>query len=183
MRFSATPIPALWIIEPERKSDDRGYFARTFCVQEFAEAGLDLDIKQMNVSYSRQRGTLRGMHYQVPPFSETKVVRCTRGSIYDVALDLRSGSATFGKSYGVILSSENQRMLHIPDGCAHGFISMEDDVEIIYLVSQFYSPSHERGIRYNDPLFSISWPNEPKIISEKDACWPDYIPFAPDGGS
>ncbi|MFW6032316.1 MAG: dTDP-4-dehydrorhamnose 3,5-epimerase [Phycisphaeraceae bacterium] len=174
MKFEPTPLEGAYLIEPERKGDDRGFFARVFCQREFEEQGLSTRFVQVNNSLSATRGTLRGVHYQLPPHAETKVVRCIRGSIYDVILDLRDESPTFGRSFGAELSAENRRMMYCPKGFAHGFITLNDDTEALYFVDAAYAPEHERGIRWNDPAFRIEWPFEPVVVSEKDQNHPDF---------
>jgi len=176
MLFNPTPLAGAYTIELERKGDDRGFFARFFCTEEFAKAGLVNNFLQINNSLTKNKGTLRGMHYQLPPSAEVKVVRCIRGSLYDVILDLRPDSATYGKWYGDTLTAENRRMMYVPQGFAHGFVTLEDDTEAFYLVSSTYAPQLERGVRYNDPAFSIKWPLEPVEISEKDKNWRLFDP-------
>ena len=176
MIFNETSIPGLFLIELEKRGDDRGFFARAFCEKEFAKAGLVNRFVQVNNSLSAQRGTLRGMHYQLPDKAETKLVRCVRGALYDVALDLRPGSPTFGKSFGAELSSENRRMLYVPKGFAHGFLTLEPNTEAFYFVDEFYAPEHERGVRWNDPKFKISWPMQPEVLSDKDKNQRDFDP-------
>jgi len=174
MKFTKTNISDLYIIEIEKKEDSRGYFARTFCKKEFASQDLQTDFVQSNIAHSDSKGTLRGMHYQKSPHSETKIVRCTRGSLYDIAIDLRPGSPTFKKWFGTELSDSGNKMLYIPKGFAHGYLTLQDKTEIQYMVSECYTPSSEKGVRYNDPAFNIKWPIEPKIISKKDKNWPDF---------
>lgn len=175
MIFTETAIPGVHAIEPERLRDERGFFARTWCEREFAAHGLDPGLRQCNISFNPRRGTLRGMHYQAPPFAEAKLVRCTRGAILDVALDLRPGSATFQRHVAVELTGENRRMLYIPEGVAHGFQTLEDDTEVFYQMSQFYSPDHGRGVRWDDPAFGIDWPPaEHRILSDRDRSYPDF---------
>ncbi len=176
MQFTAAPIPGVYLIDLEKRGDERGFFARVFCEKEFAEHKLITHFVQVNNSLSADKGTLRGMHYQLAPHAEVKVVRCIRGSLYDVVLDLRPDSPTFGKSFGAELSAENRRMMYVPKGFAHGFITLEDDTEAFYFVDAFYAPSHERGVRYNDPKFNIHWPIEPKIVSDKDQNHRDFDP-------
>jgi dTDP-4-dehydrorhamnose 3,5-epimerase len=168
MLFTETPLKGAYVIDLEKRGDDRGFFARFFCVNEFKNKGLDDTFVQINNSLSTHQGTLRGMHYQLSPKAETKVVRCVRGALYDVILDVRPDSPTFGKSFGAELTAENRRMMYVPKGFAHGFLTLEDDTEALYLVSEFYAPEFERGIRWDDPKFNISWPLFPKVISEKD---------------
>lgn len=176
MKFTPTPLAGVFTIDLERRGDERGWFARLFCEREFAAQGLESRYVQINNSASASRGTLRGMHYQLPPSGEVKVVRCLRGSLYDVALDLRPDSPTFGQSFAAELSAENRRMLYVPRGCAHGFLTLADDTEAFYLVSAFYDPQLERGVRFDDPRFAIHWPIEPVVVSDKDRRWPDYDP-------
>lgn len=176
MRFVPTPIPGAYLVELEKREDDRGFFARVFCEQEFAAAGLETRFIQINNSLSRDEGTLRGMHYQLGEAAEVKLVRCLRGKLWDAVLDLRPGSATFGQSFGAELSGENRRMMYVPRGFAHGFLTLEPDVEALYMVSAFYAPERERGVRWNDPRFGIRWPVEPRVISEKDAHQRDFDP-------
>ncbi len=174
MKFIKTPLNDAYVIELEKRGDERGFFARYFCVNEYAKIGLDNKIVQINNSLSAEKGTLRGMHYQIPPKSETKIVRCIKGALYDFILDMRKDSSTFGQSFGIELSAENRTMLYVPKGFAHGFLSLEDNTEALYLVTEFYSPEHERGIRWNDPKFNVQLPFEPKIISDKDKNHPDF---------
>ena len=176
MRFVPTPLPGAFVIELDKREDDRGFFARFFCEREFAEAGLDTRFVQINNSLSKDLGTLRGMHYQLGPAAETKVVRCLHGALWDAALDLRPGSATFGQSFGARLSADNRLMMYVPRGFAHGFLTLEGDTEALYLVSAFYKPSRERGVRWDDPHFAIAWPAKPRVISEKDAQHRDFDP-------
>ncbi len=176
MIFEQTEIRGVNIVRPEARQDERGLFARMFCADEFAAQGLETCFVQSNLSHSRHRGTLRGMHYQIGQAAEVKVVRCTAGSLYDVALDLRPNSDTFGKSFGIELSAANRTTLYIPRGCAHGFVTLSDDAEVTYLVSAAYSPKLERGVRYDDPRFAIAWPIAPTVISPKDAQSPDFDP-------
>jgi len=176
MIFTETPIPGAYVIELDKRGDDRGFFARAFCVNEFDAHGLDRNVAQINNSLSAERGTLRGMHYQLPPQAETKIVRCVRGSLWDVILDLRQGSATFGHWHGAELSAANRKMMYVPKGFAHGFLTLEDNTEVFYLVTAFYAPELERGVRWNDPRFGIRWPFEPVVISDKDRNLPDFDP-------
>jgi dTDP-4-dehydrorhamnose 3,5-epimerase len=176
MIFTETPLLGAYLIDLEKRGDDRGFFARAFCVREFAGQKLATTMTQANNSLSTEKGTLRGMHYQLAPKAETKVVRCIRGALYDVILDLRSGSPTFGQSFGADLTAENRRMMYVPKGFAHGFITLADDTEAYYLVDEFYAPECERGIRWNDSRFSIRWPVQPVVISEKDQHYGDFDP-------
>jgi len=174
VKFIETPLKGAFVIEPERIGDARGFFARIFCKEAFEAHGLETGLAQANNSKSARRGTLRGLHYQLPPMEETKLVRCIKGALWEVVLDLREGSATFGRSFGTELTEENRRMLFVPKGCAHGFITLEEESEMLYLVSQFYSPELERGVRWDDPAFNIRWPIEPQVISERDRNHPNY---------
>lgn len=174
MIFTPTPIAGAYVIDVERRGDDRGFFGRVFCEREFAAHNLATTFVQANTSLSMRKGTLRGMHYQLAPAREVKLVKCVRGALWDVALDLRQDSPTFGRWFGAELTADNRSMLYVPEGCAHGFITLEEETETFYLVSNFYAPQCERGIRYNDPRFGIEWPVEPVEISEKDAAWPDF---------
>jgi dTDP-4-dehydrorhamnose 3,5-epimerase len=176
MIFNPTPLAGAYLIDLEKKGDDRGFFARAFCVNEFKRYDLVDRFCQVNNSLSGQKGTLRGMHYQLAPRAETKLVRCIRGALYDLILDLRSDSTTFGLSFGAELTAENRRMMYVPKGFAHGFLTLADDTEAFYFVDEFYSPEHERGIRYNDPKFELVWPAAPNVISEKDKSQPDFDP-------
>ena len=162
------------MIEPEMHEDHRGFFARTFCRREFEANGLNPDVVQCNISFNRRKGSLRGMHFQASPYSEAKLVRCTAGSIYDVIIDLRPSSSSFKKHIGVELSARNRKMLYIPEGFAHGFQTLEDDTEVFYQMSQFYSAEHSRGVRWDDPAFGISWPPGDRIIIERDRTYPDF---------
>ncbi len=174
MIFTETPIPGAFIIESERIEDDRGFFARTWCEREVKAQGLATRWVQYSISFNKRRGTLRGLHYQAPPHEEAKLVRCTTGSIYDVIVDLRRQSAAFKRHVSVTLSSENRKMLYVPEGCAHGFQTLEDETEVFYQISQFYSPQHGRGVRWDDPAFAIPWPPAERIIIERDRNYPDF---------
>lgn len=176
MIFHKTPLDGARVIELEKRGDDRGFFARFFCEKEFAAEGLETRFVQINNSLSSKKGTLRGLHYQLPPSGEVKVVRAIRGALYDVIVDLRAGSPTFGKWFGAELSAENRMMMYVPRGFAHAFITLTDDTEALYLVSDFYAPECERGLRFNDPALGIEWPIEPVEVSEKDRSWPDFNP-------
>lgn len=176
MIFTETPLAGAYLIDLEKRGDDRGFFARAFCENEFAAHRLVTRFVQVNNSLSAQKGTLRGMHYQLAPRAETKMVRCIRGGLYDVILDLRQGSPTFGRSFGAELTAENRRMMYVPKGFAHGFITLTDDAEAFYFTDEFYAPEFERGVRWNDPAFKISWPGTPTVISEKDANHRDFDP-------
>ena len=156
MIFNPTPLADAYLIDLEKKGDDRGFFARTFCEQEFSKHGLVTHFCQVNNSLSADKGTLRGLHYQLAPKAETKLVRCIRGALYDMILDLRHGSPTFGESFGAELTAENRRMMYVPKGFAHGFLTLADDTEAFYFVDEFYSPELERGVRYDDPQFNTA---------------------------
>jgi dTDP-4-dehydrorhamnose 3,5-epimerase len=168
MIFTETVLEGAFIIEPERIVDERGFFARSWCQREFKEHGLEENVLQCNISYNKKRGTLRGMHYQMPPFAETKLVRCTRGALYDVIVDLRPDSKTFLKWIAEKLTADNLKMLYVPKGFAHGFQTLEDDTEVFYQMSQIYAPEYSHGVRWDDPLFSIVWPDAERTISSKD---------------
>jgi dTDP-4-dehydrorhamnose 3,5-epimerase len=172
MKFTATPLPGAFLIEPERIEDDRGFFARSFCVSEFAREGLETSVAQCNISYNRRAGTLRGMHYQAAPHEEAKLVRCTMGSLYDVIVDLRPASATYLKTYGVELSAQNRRMLFIPKGMAHGYQTLCDDTEVCYQMFESYHPESARGVRFDDPVLAIRWPLPDPLVSERDRSYP-----------
>jgi dTDP-4-dehydrorhamnose 3,5-epimerase len=176
MIFTPTPLAGAYLIDLERKADDRGFFARFFCAKEFAEHDLVGKFCQVNNSFGIHKGTLRGMHYQIAPKAETKLIRCIRGSLYDMILDLRDGSPTFGHSFGVELSAENRRMMYLPKGFAHGTLTLTDDTEMMYLVDEFFSPAYERIIRYNDPKFMLQWPAAPTVMSDKDKNQADFDP-------
>lgn len=176
IKFHPTPLEGAYLIELERRGDDRGFFARLFCEQEFGEVGLETRFVQVNNSLSARRGTLRGMHYQLPPSAEVKVVRCIRGAIFDVIADLRPDSPSFGRWFGAELSAENRRMMYVPRGFAHGFVTLTDDAETFYLVSDPYAPEQERGMRFDDPWLGIEWPAEPVEVSPKDRNWPVFDP-------
>ena len=176
MIFEETPVTGAYVIDLEKIGDERGFFARVFCDEEFAQRGLTPHLVQCNNSLSARRGTLRGMHYQLAPKAETKLVRCIRGELFDVVLDLRADSRTFGRSFGTALSADNRRMMYVPKGCAHGFITLADATEALYFVDEFYAPGQERGVRWNDPRFAIEWPMEPVVLSDKDANWRLFDP-------
>jgi dTDP-4-dehydrorhamnose 3,5-epimerase len=174
MIFTETELNGAYIIEIEKLTDNRGFFGRAWCQKEFEQHNLIARIRQVNVSSNMRKGTLRGMHYQIAPYQETKLVRCTRGSIYDVIIDLRTSSPTYGRWTGVELTAKNYRLLYVPEDFAHGFQTLEDNTEVTYQVSQFYMPGSEGGIRWNDPAFSIEWPMSVQVLSEKDDNWPNY---------
>jgi dTDP-4-dehydrorhamnose 3,5-epimerase len=175
MKFVGTPLPGVWVIEPERVADERGFFARTWDPVAFEAHGLDPAIAACSISYNRRRGTLRGMHFQHPPHAEAKLVRCTRGAIYDVALDLRPGSPTFKGWHAEELTAENRRMLYLPAGCAHGFLTLEDDSEVHYQISAPYAAEAAAGVRWDDPAFGIRWPFAPLVLAARDAGYADFV--------
>jgi dTDP-4-dehydrorhamnose 3,5-epimerase len=176
MIFTETPLHGAYLIDLEKKGDDRGFFARAFCEKEFAAHKLSSRFVQVNNSLSAQKGTLRGMHYQLSPKGETKLVRCIKGGLHDVILDMRKDSPTFGRSFGADLTAENRRMMYVPKGFAHGFITIEPNTEAFYFVDEFYAPEHERGARWNDPKFKIAWPAQPEVLSDKDKNHRDFDP-------
>lgn len=175
MKFTPTKIAGVWLVEIERHQDERGWFARTWCAEEFAKHGLNARLAQCSASFNHRRGTLRGMHYQAAPHEEAKLVRCLRGAVWDVALDLRPGSATFKQWVGAELTPENGRGLYLPEGCAHGFQTIVDDTELLYHISECWQAVSGRGVRWNDPAFGIEWPlSEPIHMSRRDADYPDF---------
>jgi dTDP-4-dehydrorhamnose 3,5-epimerase len=176
MIFTETRLQGAYLIEPELRQDERGFFARTWCQNEFAIKSLPTQWVQCNISFNRQRGTLRGLHFQTAPYEEAKLVRCTMGGIYDVIVDLRVDSPTFGQWLAVELTAQNRLMLFIPTGFAHGFQTLADEVEVFYQMSAFYAPECARGVRWDDPAFQIAWPVERRIISERDRSFPDFLP-------
>jgi dTDP-4-dehydrorhamnose 3,5-epimerase len=176
MIFSETPLEGAYVIELEKHADERGFFARVFCEQEFSEHGLSSHFVQVNNSLGEARGTLRGLHYQLAPKAEVKLVRCIRGAFYDVIVDLRKNSPTFCRHFGLELTADNRKMLYVPKGFAHGFITVKPDTEALYFVDEFYAPEFERGLRWNDPRLGIDWPIPPSVISGKDRNHPDFAP-------
>jgi dTDP-4-dehydrorhamnose 3,5-epimerase len=174
MVFSRTKINGAFEITPEQHCDERGFFARTWCEKEFEANELNPKLVQCSISYNEKRGTLRGMHYQAAPHAEAKLVRCTKGAIYDVVLDLRPLSPSFNEWVAIVLSSENRKMVYVPEGCAHGFLTLEDRTEVHYQMSEFYYPELARGLRWDDPAFKIDWPAEVQVISERDRTYPDF---------
>lgn len=176
MIFTETPLAGAFVIALEPKGDERGFFARAFCQNELAEHGLETTVAQANLSYNHRKGTLRGLHMQNPPHGEDKMVRCITGAIWDAIVDLRPGSPTYRQWFGVELSAANRLMLYVPKGFAHGYQSLTDGSEVLYMVTQFYTPGAERGLRWNDPAFGIAWPLPDPILSEKDAAAPDFTP-------
>src|SRR4030066_2028723 len=174
MIFERTKLRDTYLIEIEKRSDQRGFFARMWCRKEFEKHGLVSHVVQTNISYNSKKGTIRGLHFQIDPYQETKLVRCTRGAIYDVIIDLRPDSPTYGEGTGVELSADNYMMLYVPENFAHGFQTLADNTEVIYQVTEFYTPGSERGLRYDDPAFGIVWPLPASIISDKDKSWPAF---------
>lgn len=174
MRFIPTSLVGAYLIDPEPISDERGFFARTYCRNEFAKMGLNPNLVQCNISYSKVRGTLRGMHYQKVPYAETKLVRCTQGAIYDVIVDLRNDSKTFTQWFGVELTAKNRKAFYVPEGFAHGFLTLIDDTEVLYQMSKFFHAECATGVRWNDPVLAIDWPGEIAVISDRDTHYPDF---------
>jgi dTDP-4-dehydrorhamnose 3,5-epimerase len=175
MIFTETKLSGVYILDPERFEDERGFFAPAFSAREFAARGMASDFVETNISYSRRRGTLRGLHYQAAPHGQAKLVRCTRGAVYDVAVDLRPDSPTHRQWVGVELTAENRRMLYLPGDCAHGFQTLADDAEVFYMVSSTYAPASGRGFRWDDPAFRIEWPDVGgRVLIERDQKYPDY---------
>jgi len=172
MYFNETELKGAFLVDLDPRADQRGFFARTFCMNEFKAHGLEPTVAQCNLSFNYEKGTLRGMHYQVAPATETKLIRCTQGAIYDVIIDMRPDSPTYLQHLGVELTAENRRALYVPEMFAHGYQALTDGAEVVYQVSQFYTPGYERGLRYNDPALGIEWPLPVSQISEKDANWP-----------
>ena len=181
MKFIAQAIPDVQLIRLERREDERGFFARLWCEAEFRQQGLDARISQINTQVSKGAGTLRGMHYQKPPHAEVKTVRCVRGAIFDVAVDLRPDSPTFRRWVGATLTAENADMFYVPEGFAHGYLTLEPDTEVLYLTSVPYAPAAATGVRFEDPAFGIRWPREVAVVSAVDRSWPDFVAdFVPD---
>ena len=176
MKFFETKLKGVFLIEPERLEDERGFFARTWCRKEFEKQGLDPDWVQCNISYNKRKGTLRGMHYQIAPCAEAKLVRCTMGAIYDVIIDLRPDSETYCRWISAELSAENRKMIYIPEGFANGFQTLMDNTEVYYQMSEFYAPEYARGVLWNDPKFKIEWPDDVRVISEKDKNFQHFDP-------
>jgi dTDP-4-dehydrorhamnose 3,5-epimerase len=172
--FRQTPLPGVFLIDLERREDERGFFARTWCQREFTEHGLNPRLVQCSMSFNRRRGTLRGLHYQAPPSAEAKLIRCPRGGIYDVALDLRPASATFLQHVAAELTAANGTGLYVPEGVAHGFQTLADDTEVLYQMSEFFAPETGRGVRWDDPAFGIRWPVPEPSMLERDRSYPDF---------
>jgi len=175
MKFSPTTIAGVHVIELERRSDDRGFFARQWCGEEMRRAGLDPRLAQINTARSTASGTLRGVHFQRQPHAEVKLVRCTRGAVFDVAVDLRADSPTFRQWFGIELDEETGRMLYIPEGCGHGYLTLAPDTELVYQASVPYAPQSAIGVRHDDPAFKITWPGKINVISQQDRNWPAFI--------
>jgi dTDP-4-dehydrorhamnose 3,5-epimerase len=175
MIFRETPLAGAWVLEPERFADERGFFARTFCRRDFAARGLDPEIAQCSLSWNQRRGTLRGLHFQAEPHAEVKLVRVSRGAVWDVIVDLRPGSSTLRKHFALVLSAENGHQLYIPKGMAHGYLTLADDTEVSYQISELYAPDSAHGYRWNDPSFAIPWPEPVTVISEKDRNLPLFV--------
>lgn len=176
MIFTETKLPGAFVITLEKREDERGFFARTFCQNEFRDHGLNPNLAQCNISYNKLAGTLRGMHFQAPPHPEAKLIHCVKGSIYDVILDLRQRSRTYGNHVSVVLTATEHNMIYVPEEFAHGFITLEDETEVYYLMSDFHAPHAARGVRWNDSAFALKWPRPPRVISERDATYPDFTP-------
>jgi dTDP-4-dehydrorhamnose 3,5-epimerase len=175
MNIKKTAVNGAFLLEFHAYEDERGFFTRAFCAREFAKAGFPMSMVQANLAGSVAKGTLRGLHYQVVPHEEAKLLRCIKGAVYDVVVDIRSASKTYGAWFGAELTATNRQMMLVPCGCAHGYLTMENDSQVYYLVSEFYESSSEKGIRWNDPTFNIKWPiTENLIMSEKDKAWPDF---------
>lgn len=174
MKITDTPLIGLKFIEPDKFDDERGYFLKSFEKKPFKDNGIDMEITQTNHSFNFLKGTLRGMHFQESPYAETKIVYCVKGSVFDVAIDLRKDSQTYGKWYGLELSEQNKNILYIPEGFAHGYETLEDSTEVLYFMSGEYSKVHEAGVRWDDPAFGITWPITPVVIADKDKNWTDY---------
>lgn len=172
LRFTSTEVEGSLLVDPILRRDSRGNFSRTWCMREFAEQGVDFVPVQGNMGFSLRKGTLRGMHFQVEPSLEAKLIRCTRGRVFDVVVDLRPESSSYCKWYGAELTADNGRMLYIPERCAHGYQTLEDDTDLYYLTSQYYTPNAATGVRFDDPAFDIKWPLEVTAISEQDRNWP-----------
>jgi dTDP-4-dehydrorhamnose 3,5-epimerase len=174
MKIKPTKLAGVFLVEPEPVADDRGHFSRLWSAGEFKTLGLDPHLNQVNVSFNKTQGTLRGLHFQAAPYEETKLIRCLRGKIYDVLVDLRADSPTYLKWEGYELTSETQKMIYAPKGMAHGFLTLDDNTEVLYVMSDGYRPESAKGLRWNDPFFHISWPNEPVVISDRDNSYPSF---------
>ena len=174
MVITETKLKGAFVIEMDQFKDARGFFARAWSDREFAAAGLKASFVESNLAFNHNKGTLRGMHYQLPPYEQVKLVRCTRGSIYDVIIDLRRGSPTFKQWFALEMSADNHRTLYVPGEFAHGYLTLDDDTEVLYQTSSYYAPEHGRGVRWNDPAFNISWPAEPRVIIDRDREYEDF---------
>jgi dTDP-4-dehydrorhamnose 3,5-epimerase len=174
MIFRETKLPSVFEVRLELKTDERGFFARTWCQKEFETRGLNATLVQCDVSFNTRKGTLRGMHYQGPPWAEAKVVRCTKGAIYDVVVDLRPASSTFKNWIAVVLTADQRNMVYVPEGCGHGFLTLQDQTEVFYQMSEFYDAESARGVRWNDPAFQIAWPEKVEVIAERDRTYPNF---------
>ncbi len=172
MRFTRTDIQGVWLVDPDVHEDERGRFFRAWCLDEFAKNGIHFIPVQANMGFSLKKGTLRGMHFQIAPALEAKLIRCTQGAVFDVAVDLRPDSLSYGRWFGAELTQENGRMLYVPEGCAHGYQTLKDETEIFYMASQPYTPTAAHGVRFDDPAFSIEWPLSVTVLSEQDRNWP-----------
>lgn len=174
MKFTETNLKGAFVVEVAPISDDRGFFTRTYCAREFEQHGLKPAVMQANLSFNHKKGTLRGMHYQLPPAAETKLVRCTAGAIYDVIIDLRPDSPSYLQHFGIELTADNRKALYVPELFAHGYLTLGDGAEVVYQVGEFYTPGYERGLRFDDPKFGIAWPVPIEVISDKDAKWAPF---------
>ncbi|MDD1710851.1 MAG: dTDP-4-dehydrorhamnose 3,5-epimerase [Methanoregulaceae archaeon] len=174
MIFTETKLKGAYVLGIEKLEDERGFFARSWCRREFEKHGLNPQLVQCNISFNSHKGTMRGMHYQVKPYEEAKLIRCTTGSIYDVIVDIRPHSPSYKQYLGIALTPENHKMLYVPEGFAHGFLTLEDNTEVFYQMSEFYAPDHARGFRWNDPVFGIEWPANVQVISDRDRDYPDF---------
>jgi dTDP-4-dehydrorhamnose 3,5-epimerase len=172
--FTETPVPGAWILELDPHEDERGFFARTWCAREAEARGLDPHVAQCSVSFNKRRGTLRGMHYQAAPYEEAKLIRCIRGALHDVIIDLRPNSPAFKRHFALRLDAATRRMLYVPTGVAHGFQTLADDTEVLYQMSQFYSSTHARGVRWDDPAFGVNWPDDERTMSERDRGYANF---------
>lgn len=175
MTFQKTGIEGAWLVQVEKQHDERGFFARTWCKREFSQLGLSDELVQCSIAHNRVKGTMRGMHFQREPYAECKLVRCTMGAVYDVIIDLRPASPTYKRHFGVELTAASCDALFVPRGCAHGYLTLADDAELFYQMSQFYSPAHAAGVRWNDPAFGVAWPAPVRVISRRDAEYPDFM--------
>jgi dTDP-4-dehydrorhamnose 3,5-epimerase len=176
MIFTETSLPGSYLIQMEPIWDERGFFARIWCEEEFRDHGLNPSLRQTSLSFNLKKGTLRGMHYQIGKFQEAKLIRCVTGAIFDVIIDLRRESSTFRKYFGVVLASVNRKLLYVPEGFAHGYQALTNNTEVFYQISKIYSPEHARGVRWNDPVFAIDWPEAVTVISARDRDFPDFDP-------